>query len=267
MPYRQTIAEAYNAGVEEEYNRLVETPLREAEYQLIVELLEEYIEPGSTVVDIGSGPGRYAEFLLNRNCTVGVVDLSANSLKAFSDRLNGSLQQKNILFNEVSCATQLNWIEDKLADAVLLMGPLYHLIQPVHQAVALKQCSRILKPGGKLFTIFLSKFPFANPQHTGKESTMEHSVTHTMFKGYEVAQFRCWPCEAKEILEKNHFETLRIRNLEGIGSFIAPEKMDEYRDTVKKTSLIEQLRKTSEEEARLGYTHQFITVSRKNSPK
>ncbi|NJK93683.1 MAG: hypothetical protein HC905_01045 [Bacteroidales bacterium] len=43
MPYRQTIAAAYDAGVEEEYNRLVETPLREAEYKLIVELLDEYI--------------------------------------------------------------------------------------------------------------------------------------------------------------------------------------------------------------------------------
>jgi hypothetical protein len=121
----------------------------------------------------------------------------------------------------------------------------------------------MLKPGGMLFAIFLSKFPFAEPPHSGKANSNEHTVTHTSFKGFDVPQFRCWPCEAKEIMANCHFETLRIRNLEGIGSFIAPEKMDEYRDPIKKEALLEQLRATSEEEHRLGYTHQFITVSQK----
>jgi cyclopropane fatty-acyl-phospholipid synthase-like methyltransferase len=85
MPYRQIIEAAYDAGVDQEYNRITETPLREAEYQLIVELLDKYIPKGATVFDIGSGPGRYAEHLLLQNCKVGVVDLSAKSLKAFSD--------------------------------------------------------------------------------------------------------------------------------------------------------------------------------------
>lgn len=70
MPYRQTIAEAYDAGVEEEYCRLIETPLREAEFQLIAGLLDEYIPDGSKIIDKGSGPGRYAEHLLQRNCKV-----------------------------------------------------------------------------------------------------------------------------------------------------------------------------------------------------
>lgn len=169
--YRQTIAAAYNAGVEEEYNRLLETPLREAEYQLIIELLDEYIPNGSTVIDIGSGPGRYAEHLLMRNCKVGVVDLSAKSLKAFSDRINGSCCQQNIIFNQVSCATQLSWIADNSADAVLLMGPLYHLINDEHRNTALTHCNRILKPGGYLFTVFLSPFPevFNISESIGKE--------------------------------------------------------------------------------------------------
>ena len=62
-------------------------PSGEAEYRLITELLEEYIPEGSVVIDIGAGPGRYAEYLLQRDCKVGLVDLSAKSLKAFSDRI------------------------------------------------------------------------------------------------------------------------------------------------------------------------------------
>ena len=88
MTDKLTIAAAYDAGVEEEYSRLTETPLREAEYALISELLTEYISAGSTVIDIGAGPGRYTELLLSHNCKVGVIDLSARSLNALHKRIN-----------------------------------------------------------------------------------------------------------------------------------------------------------------------------------
>ena len=192
MPYRQTIAAAYDAGVEEEYNRLTETPLREAEYQLIVELLDEYIHPGSVVIDIGSGPGRYAEHLLQRNCRVGLIDLSAKSLKAFSDRMEDSCNSDNIIFNRVSCATQLDWVDDCSADAILLMGPLYHLVSDEHRNLTLANCKRILKPGGLLFTVFLSPFPVVN-------SGLDAIITHTNFQGYDVPQFRCMPGMLKKL--------------------------------------------------------------------
>jgi ubiquinone/menaquinone biosynthesis C-methylase UbiE len=274
MPYRQTIAAAYDAGVEEEYNRLLETPLREAEYQLIIELLDEYIPNGSTVIDIGSGPGRYAEHLLLRNCKVGVVDLSAKSLKAFSDRMKDSCCQQNIIFNQVSCATQLNWIPDNSADAILLMGPLYHLINDEHRNNALTHCNRILKPRGYLFTVFLSPFPAVVniSESIGKgllftnKELFRHirtsNVTHTHFQGFEVPQFRCWPSAAKEIMILNSFETIRIRNIEGEGSFIPENKILEYNTPEKKNVLIHKLRTTSENEATLGITHQFILVSK-----
>jgi ubiquinone/menaquinone biosynthesis C-methylase UbiE len=274
MPYRTTIAAAYDAGVEEEYNRLTETSLREAEYQLIVELLDEYIPNCSTVIDIGSGPGRYAEHLLLRNCKVGVVDLSAKSLKAFSDRMKNSCCQQNIIFNQVSCATQLNWIPDNSADAIMLMGPLYHLINDEHRNATLTHCHRILRPGGYLFTVFLSPFPevYNISESIGKEVLFTNKelsrhirtsrVTHTHFQGFEVPQFRCWPSAAKEIMCSNSFETIRIRNIEGQGSFIPKNKILEYNTPEKKTFLLNQLRSTSENEATLGITHQFIVVNR-----
>ena len=72
MPYRKIIAAAYDAGVGEEYCRLAATPSGEMEYRLITELLAEYIPDGSVVIDIGAGPGRYAEYLLQRDCKVGL---------------------------------------------------------------------------------------------------------------------------------------------------------------------------------------------------
>jgi len=264
MTYRQTIAEAYNAGVEEEYNRLTETPLREAEFQLIKELLDEYIPDGTTIIDIGSGPGRYAEHLLKRNCKVGVVDLSAKSLKAFSDRMRNTQCQSNIVFNQVSCATQLDWIADNSADAILLMGPLYHLIDDAHRAIALAHCNRILKSGGYLFSVFLSPFPvkITPPMITPKDSFAKNQhITHTIFKGFQVPQFRCWPMEAKKIMSDNNFETIRIRNIEGTATFLPDSHWEGTWPNEKKEDLLSTLIETCEKPELLGITHQFISVA------
>lgn len=272
MPYRQTIAAAYNAGVTEEYNRLIKTPLREAEFKLIIDLIDEYIHKEATVIDIGSGPGRYAEYLLNKNCNVGVIDLSAKSLKAFSDRIKGFTVKGKIIYNKVSCATQLNWITEKSADAILLMGPLYHLINEEHRAIALNHCSRILKPGGYIFSVFLSPFPLLiELGETNTSSYLETNsepyknvkselTTYTHFKGFKVPQYRCWPKEAEKLMSSHGFHTVRIRNIEGTASFFNDQKINSYSGHSKKRMLFQQLKSTSEDKKLLGITHQYIHV-------
>jgi ubiquinone/menaquinone biosynthesis C-methylase UbiE len=273
MPYRETIAAAYDAGVEAEYRRLTETPLQEAEYKLITGLLDEYIRDGSTVIDVGSGPGRYAEHLMLRGCKVGLIDLSAKSLKAFSDRIEDEFCKDNILFNRVSCATQLNWVEGNSADAILIMGPLYHLISEEHRNIALAHCNRILKPGGFLFSIFLSPFPVLNQfsycktDGTGNNGNLNFSdtcnITHTSFQGYKVPQFRCWPCTARDILKSNNFDIIRINDIEGAITFISEIELMEFNKPEKKADLLNNLRMKSEIDSESGITHQFVVVGRK----
>ncbi|NJK93684.1 MAG: class I SAM-dependent methyltransferase [Bacteroidales bacterium] len=212
--------------------------------------------------------------MLLRNCKVGVVDLSAKSLKAFSDRMKESCCQQNIIFNQVSCATQLSWIPDCSSDAVLLMGPLYHLINDEHRAQALVQCQRILKSGGLLFSVFLSPFPIIAGSGDLKEgafvfknkSLFRHikteMTTHTHFKGFDVPQYRCWPGEASNMLERKHFKTIRVRNLDGIVSLNKQSIFDEGYD--EEDFLVNELRKTCESPELLGYSQQFLIVSQIN---
>ncbi len=257
MAYRHKIAEAYNAGVDEEFNRLHETPEREAEYRLIIELLDEYISAGLVVIDIGSGPGRYAEHLLQRNCKAGVVDLSAKSLKAFSDRMENSYYKDNIIFNRVSCATQLDWINDNAADAILLMGPLYHLISKEHRDTALSHCRRILKPGGTVFSVFLSPYPLS-----GKDFKIiqPEIITQTRFQGYDIPQYRCWPEHAREFMQNNGFKTIRMRNLDYISPISSNKMPDRYTVPKNESDLIALLFKSCEESEILGHSHQYIHV-------
>ncbi len=181
--------------------------------------------------------------------------------------MENSCCQQNILFNQVSCATQLHWIANNSADAILLMSPLYHLINNEHRAVALAHCNRILKPGGYLFAVFLSPFPTTIPPslHPSKDHfSGNNPITHTSFMGFQVPQFRCWPNEAKSIMSANNFETLRIRNIEGTAAFLPNSHWQGSWPIEKKEDLLSTLIETCEKPELLGITHQFIIVAQIN---
>jgi ubiquinone/menaquinone biosynthesis C-methylase UbiE len=272
MPYREIISAAYDAGVEEEYNRLTDSLTGEAEYQLFIDLFKEYIPAGATVIDIGSGSGRYAEYLIKRNCRVGVVDLSAQSLKAFSDRLSDLKGEGNIIFNRVSCATQLEWIESNLADAILLMGPLYHLINEEHRVTALNHCRRILKKGGLLFSVFLSPDYHLNndkiisnvkshgESKTSQINSVAELVTYTRFQGYEVPQYRCFPEKVLKLMEANGFETVCMQNIELKVPEIHYRKISIFPDSGNQNFLSALLNTTNGGPYNLNVSDQFLYV-------
>ena len=51
--------------------------------------------------------------------------------------------------------------EDGIADAVLLFGPLYHLVERKERLEALSEAYRVLNPGGLVFAAGISKFTSA----------------------------------------------------------------------------------------------------------
>ena len=203
------LAAAYDAGVEEEYFRLESNASFRKEFRQVISLLDKYVQPGNTVIDIGSGPGRYSEYLLNRNCIVGAVDISGRSLEALSVRINGIFGNK-FLFAGVDCATNVGWIASGSADAVLLMGPLYHLISRDERLSALCHAYRILKPGGVLFSGFMC--PDASGNQRMKDATRE-CITEVMFQGFPVEQYRCSPCCASEMITGSGFHISEVQTL------------------------------------------------------
>jgi ubiquinone/menaquinone biosynthesis C-methylase UbiE len=272
MTDREIIAAAYDAGVEEEFNRLVSTPLFEAEFELITDLMKKYIRDGSVVIDIGAGPGRYAEFLLNRNCTVGTVDLSQKCLDAFHNRISQK-SQESVLFSKVACATDLSFIEDGIADAVVLMGPLYHLIHCEERTKAIAEAFRLLKPGGYLFAVFMSTFNHAEHSHEGDticcsdfvKRLLSESVTTVKFQGYQVPQYKCMPRLAVSSFEPHGMHTLHLRNLEGIGTRFSEKDLSYYTTKPSKQELFDKLRNECEVSNTSGLADQFLYVGRKNN--
>lgn len=197
------LAEAYDAGAEEEYKRLAESGRKLLEFERVCHAVESRIRANNVIVDIGSGPGRYAEYFLDKGYTLGCVDLSARSLKLFSDRINDR-HNKKLIFNHVSCATQLHWIDDNIADALLLMGPMYHLTTSETRNKVLSECQRILKSDGHLFVMYMSPHPVFSAEPWLQKNMLQQPngiVTYTNFKERMVPQFRCTPDQAAKEAE------------------------------------------------------------------
>ena len=108
--------------------------------------------PPAVVADIGGGPGRYALWLAERGHRVehrDLMPLHVDQLRAVADptRINAA----------VGDARDLD-LEDGAVDAVLLLGPVYHLRRRDQRMLALREAWRVVRPGGLVFVAAISRW-------------------------------------------------------------------------------------------------------------
>jgi ubiquinone/menaquinone biosynthesis C-methylase UbiE len=267
------ITQLYDSFAEYENKRLSLNPQHEAEFELTKDVLFRYVKPNSFVLDIGSGTGIYSKILINElDAKVALIDLSAEELRIFNRNLHGK-EKENVLFCKKSSATELEWIEDEKFDHVLLLGPLYHLIEKYERKNVLKSVHRILKPQGKVICAYLSPYhKYAtilreNARNLKSDGFINNLKKGTTYHGYEnviAEQYRCWPSEAMKELLENNFTIKYKRNLEGIGSIINEDELTLLKeDSDLKEKWFNLLRDTCEIEDILGSTLHFIVVGEK----
>ncbi len=114
--------------------------------------------PPATVLDIGGAAGAYALWLAATGYSVHLVD-AVPRLVAEAERRSG-LAERPLASCRVGDARALD-VPDETADMVLLLGPLYHLTESTDRARALREASRVLKPGGRLFAAAISRYASA----------------------------------------------------------------------------------------------------------
>lgn len=145
------IEKFYDDTVQDEWGRLERHRL---EFELTRRALDEYIDNKLKIADVGCGPGRYSLYLAKNNHKVTSIDLSAenlNFLKTESEKQKVKIQD----FVHANALT-MSMLPDSSFDVVLCMGPLYHLLEEDERQKAIKECLRILKPGGLILVAFVS---------------------------------------------------------------------------------------------------------------
>ena len=144
------ILEYYQRG--REAGRLVgEFPSGPLELVRTQELISRHLPPGPLdVLDVGGGPGVYASWLADRGDRVRLVDpvpLHVEQAAARDSRITAELGDARRLA-----------ASDASADALLLLGPLYHLTEATGRQAALQEAHRVLRPGGWLFSAAISRW-------------------------------------------------------------------------------------------------------------
>jgi SAM-dependent methyltransferase len=139
----------YEGGVE--LDRL-EQGYSRIEFARTKELLDRHLPPApATVLDVGGGPGVYAEWLAERGYRVHLVDGSPLHVERATSRSGGRFTAA------IGDARALDE-PDRAYDAVLLMGPLYHLPERGDRIAALRQAHRVTRDGGVLVASAISRF-------------------------------------------------------------------------------------------------------------
>jgi ubiquinone/menaquinone biosynthesis C-methylase UbiE len=121
------------------------------------ELLERHLPPPSaTVLDVGGAAGVYALPLAERGYEVHLVDPVARHVE---QALQASAGQPSspLASATVGDARRLDRA-DASVDAVLLLGPLYHLTSRADRVAALGEAQRVLRPGGVVVAAAISRF-------------------------------------------------------------------------------------------------------------
>jgi S-adenosylmethionine-dependent methyltransferase len=119
----------------------------------------------------------------------------------------------------------LTAIPEASFDAVLLLGPLYHLHKLEERRTALEQARRLLNPGGPVFASFITRFAgFRDAAVHGYSFVLDHPAysekllatgIHDNGEGFTDAYF-AHPDEVIPLGESAGFSTLRLMGCEGI---------------------------------------------------
>ncbi|MEV6959771.1 methyltransferase domain-containing protein [Streptomyces sp. NPDC051207] len=204
--YAETINEA---------DRLTTTADGRLELVRTQELLRRYLPlPPARVLDVGGGPGVHARWLMEDGYTVHLVDPVARHIEQ-AEQTGATV--------ELGDARALT-AQDGTYDVVLLLGPLYHLLERADRDRAMAEALRVLKPGG-LFAAaginrFSALFEHVAYQHLHREGLRRNiadvlrTQVHDGKKAFTRAYFHSWQQLRDEVTDAG-FTDAEVFGVEG----------------------------------------------------
>ncbi|MEO1056511.1 MAG: class I SAM-dependent methyltransferase, partial [Actinomycetota bacterium] len=143
----------YDEHASTEWNRLDEAWI---EFAVTLAMVDRLIPPGSQVLDVGGGPGRYAIELARSGHTVDLVDLSPGCVALAEQQ--AAAREVSLRSARTGDARDVAQITPGGYDAVLVLGPLYHLVERAERNRTIEAVWATLRPGGLGFFAMLSSY-------------------------------------------------------------------------------------------------------------
>ncbi|MEP7285994.1 MAG: class I SAM-dependent methyltransferase [Chloroflexota bacterium] len=262
----------YKQGREEKRLEQSNGPLELARTQ---DIIQRFIVPTpARVLDVGGGAGIYAFWLAQLGYEVHLIDATplhieqANATQAHSPHPLASTQ--------VGDARHLNQA-DNSADAVLFLGPLYHLTEAADRQLALQEAYRVLKPGGIIFAVGISRFAslldglrqnFASDPHFASLIDADlidgQHRNPTDQRGYFTTAYFHYPLDLENEVKAAGFAEVNLLAIEGVG-WLTTYFDGFWADSDKRQHLLEWVRKLETEPTLIGASSHLMATGRKPS--
>ena len=256
----------YDSDPAHEYARIDGRP----EFLITQRFMRRHFKPGDRILDVGGGPGRYAHWLAEMGCKVTLADLSPENVRFAKEKA----AEAGLNINAV--VADARFIDETVAgeyDHVLLMGPLYHLLDEADREQAVRACLKLLKPGGTIWVSFILMFAgaiymmkYAPDMLATPDPMIEKCLRATIngesyagdafTKVYYIDQRAVEPFMARFALEKVH-----IFGQEGILSPCEHTLMERAPEVTE--AWLDFAEKMAEREELLGWTEHLMYVGRK----
>jgi len=255
-----------------------ESRLRQNWFQLeharTQELILRHLPPApATIVDVGGGAGAYACWLAALGYRVHLIDPSPKHVQQAQTASARQLDHP-LASAEVGDARKLPHA-DNSADGLLLLGPLYHLVEREQRLACLHEARRVLRPGAVLWGAGISHF-----------ASLFDSLTHGFFDDPAFA-----PIVARDLEDGQHrnptgnplyftdaffhrpgelsreflaagFQVLAIVAIEG-PAWLARDFDRMWADPAQRERLLEAVRKVEREPSILGASAHVMAIGRK----
>lgn len=211
----------YDGYAPQEWQRLEK---HRTEFAVSLRAINEFLpSPPCAVLDVGGGPGRYAIELSRQGYRVTLLDISRENLRLALQK--ASEAQVSLAGTIHANALDLSKLDSAGYDAVLLMGPLYHLLSHGERAQAIREAMRVLRPGGRLFAAFITRFAPFRYQAIGEPAWLvenpEYALQlletgiHDQPTGFAKAYY-AQPDEVMPFMEGCGLRTLNLVGCEGV---------------------------------------------------
>lgn len=244
------------------------------EHERTRELIRRHLPPPpARVMDAGGASGVYACWLASLGYEVHLMDPVPKHIE--QGRAASSQQPDHPLASaELGDARQLPHAENSV-DAVLLLGPLYHLVEKQDRIACLREARRVLRTGGLIWAAGISRFAslfdslssgfFTDPEFAPiLERDLEdgqHRNPTTNSSYFTDAYFHKPGELSREFLAAG-FQVLEIAAIEGPG-WIARDFDRLWKDPVQRERLLTVIRKVEREPSILGASAHIMAIGRK----
>lgn len=217
----------YDNDAQREVTRLDRHPI---EFEITMRFLREHLPSEGHILEVGCAAGRYTVQLAKLGYRVTAVDLS----RTLIELLRADITDKPLsaaIDTFVGDARDLHFLSDINFDAVLLMGPLYHLIDRRDRLAAIQQTVSRMRTGAPFLSAHISRVGMLGHIATTQPSWIEKSeaVESVMRDGHDPSGlpsdgvfrgYYAMPEEIRALHETAGLDTVAIASQDPAAGFV-----------------------------------------------